>query len=633
MEPRYEMPFRPTYEATAMASWAVATVTTGMLALTANVPITPFAFMGGISLAMVAMRGWQTWRHVQLKINLMGQGLEFYTIADLQKKMKKKTTSLWLGKGFVWTGQHTQRMIELEKRNVTDLTPPRWLLKLLRINVAEQDMPGRGYIHGVSETEDDIYIPMKLLEGHLLILGSTGTGKTRLYETTISQAILRNEAVFVFDPKGDEDLADTCRRACQIAGRPEAFQYFHPSHPKKSIRIDPLRNWTRVTEVASRIAQIMPGAQQGGSSDPFAAFAWEACNAVVSAQVYCEENPSIAKLLRFIGSGPDQLTERCLRRFFQQHAPDWETHVAAFVNQARQNKLNNSRVKFLPPEVAGVIHYYETAIPEDIRDPVVDGIIKMTVHNREHFQKMINSIIPVLTMLTAGEMRGLLSPDANDINDSRPIFDIRKLIASRCVTYIALDTMPDQAVGQAIGSMFMADLTSSAGERYNSGEFKDGNVIQVIVDEAAEVGNMVQLANKSRGAGMRLSVASQNFSDFVDRYGDEHKARMALGNFNNILALRLPDPVTQLYFAERIPKTSVATISKTYGAGGKTEDGGMEFSGNVGEQLRYERMELFDPAWLGQLPTMHYVAYITGGDLYKGRLPILEHKMRVTIKQ
>ena len=36
-----------------------------------------------------------------------------------------------------------------------------------------------------------------------------------------------------------------------------------------------------------------------------------------------------------------------------------------------------------------------------------------------------------------------------------------------------------------------------------------------------------------------------------------------------------------------------------------------------------EEAELFQPALLGQLPNLHYIARLAGGRLVKGRLPIL----------
>ena len=47
------------------------------------------------------------------------------------------------------------------------------------------------------------------------------------------------------------------------------------------------------------------------------------------------------------------------------------------------------------------------------------------------------------------------------------------------------------------------------------------------------------------------------------------------------------------------------------------------YNGNTGERVVEEEVELFSPAWLGQLPSFEYIAKLSGGRIVKGRLPIL----------
>ncbi|MOA50664.1 hypothetical protein D3C78_1737110 [compost metagenome] len=46
-------------------------------------------------------------------------------------------------------------------------------------------------------------------------------------------------------------------------------------------------------------------------------------------------------------------------------------------------------------------------------------------------------------------------------------------------------------------------------------------------------------------------------------------------------------------------------------------------SGNIGERLMEEEVELVSPAMLGQLPDLEFFARLVDGRLMKGRLPIL----------
>lgn len=92
-------------------------------------------------------------------------------------------------------------------------------------------------------------IPLKSLEGHTIMFGTTGSGKTRAYEVMVTQAIHRGDTVIMLDPKGDKDLRERMEMECERAGRKDAFLFFHPAFPKSSIRFDPMRNFTRTTVV------------------------------------------------------------------------------------------------------------------------------------------------------------------------------------------------------------------------------------------------------------------------------------------------------------------------------------------------------------------------------------------------
>jgi conjugal transfer pilus assembly protein TraD len=190
------------------------------------------------------------------------------------------------------------------------------------------------------------------------------------------------------------------------------------------------------------------------------------------------------------------------------------------------------------------------------------------------------------------------------------------------VVYLGLDALSDSMVGSAIGSILVADLAAVAGDRYNYGV--NLTPVNVFIDEAAEVVNdpFIQLLNKGRGAGLRLTVATQTFADFAARTGSEAKARQVLGNINNLIALRVLDAETQQYVTDSLPKTRLKSLLLTQGSTTHSQNP-LLFTGNVGERLGEEEGDLFPPALLGQLPNLHYLAVLAGGRIVKGRLPIL----------
>jgi conjugal transfer pilus assembly protein TraD len=274
-----------------------------------------------------------------------------------------------------------------------------------------------------------------------------------------------------------------------------------------------------------------------------------------------------------------------------------------------------------------LLRYYREAVRAREPSTVIEGLANLVEHERVHFAKMIASLMPILTMLTAADLGPLLSPEAADPRDPRRLTSMAECIERAQVVYLGLDALADSMVGGAIGSILVADLAAVAGDRYNYGVGL--KPVNVFVDEAAEVVNdpFIQLLNKGRGAGLRLTIATQTFADFAARTGSEAKARQVLGNINNLMALRVLDAETQQYVTDSLPKTRLKSVLRTQAS--TTHAGNpLLYTGSVGERLGEEEGDLFPPALLGQLPNLHYLAILAGGRVVKGRLPILKVEER-----
>jgi len=181
-------------------------------------------------------------------------------------------------------------------------------------------------------------------------------------------------------------------------------------------------------------------------------------------------------------------------------------------------------------------------------------------------------------------------------------------------------------VGSALGSVILADFAAVAGERYNYGtEHELKQKIKLYVDEAAEVVNLplIQILNKGRGAGFVATLAAQTLPDFIARMGDEARARQILGNCNNLIALRTKDRQTQDFVVETFGTTHVQSISRSIGSGQQTDNAGMDYRNQTSQSLQETEAEIFAPELLGMLPNLHYIAFMSGGRLIKGRLPKL----------
>jgi len=554
---------------------------------------------------MCGVRGAQALRQMHRVRRLRNTEALKITRDELLKILAKNPDVIWLGRGFNWQAEHAQLAHEVRQSGIESS------LKSAR-DESDPFKVGAHWIHGL-EREQAVEAPLGILAGQTLIVGTTGAGKTRAFETLITQAVLRGEPVIVLDPKGDKELCETMRRAYAHAGHPEKFVYFHPAHPSESARIDPLHNWNRPTELASRIAAIIASE---GSMDPFIAFSWKALNDVVQGLLAIDKRPNLVSLHQYIEGGVDSLVSEALKRFLDEHDAGWADSIRSRLSKAAQRG----------GETSVIVDYYKErtqgARPAIEPSQALNGLVGSYEHNREHFQKMIATLIPTLSMLTSGDLGDLLSPTP-DPDDERVITNMTKIINSRQGAYIGLDSLADSTVSGAIGSILMADLTAVAADRYNYGISDVG--INVFVDEAAEVINepTIMLLNKGRGGKFCLTIATQTFADFAARLGSEPKARQVLGNTNNLIALRTIDAETQKYVEEQLDEVMLSTLSRDYRTGTSASEP-TEFDGSYSESIQSETGALFPASMLGKLPNMHYLARLTGGRIVKGRFPIMQ---------
>lgn len=600
----YSIPFRANYEAHAIAGWGMCMPAAGITLYVTKMPAVPFLIMILFALVMMLTHipgAWMTWR---IKKNLEGYPLEFYSPKELRRTMETNKDKIWLGTGFLWTQRHTQMTHEILKRDFQAVLPKKI--------TEDDDFLGAPWIHGLEMKRNEIDLLQSLAHSTLmtLIVGTTGSGKTRTFETLITQAVLRGETVIIIDPKGDRDMCETARRACRISGREDKFLYFHPAFPEDSVRIDPLYNFNQPTEVASRVSEVVP---EGSDSGPFKAFGFMAMNNIVQGLLFADERPNLVKIRKYLEGGPDHLVVKALTAYFDNKVPGWETGI----------KIQLDKHKKVEKKADLLSDFYYEVIQDEFPNPDIEGLLTMFNHNREHFGKMIASTLPVLNTLTSGDVGRMLSPDLNDESDTRLMTDTTRIINMGQVLYMGLDSLSNNTVGAAIGSIFLADLASVAGARYNYGV--DNRRVNIFVDEAAECLNdkLIQILNKGRGSNLNVYLATQTLADFKAKMGDEAKAMQFLGNLNNLIALRTIDNDTQEYITTNLYKTRVNYLMRTQGS--NTESGSaMMHGGNVGERLMEEEAEVFPPQLLGMLPNLEYIAKLAGGKIVKGRIPILK---------
>jgi conjugal transfer pilus assembly protein TraD len=611
--------WRPAYEVYPALAWLLVAVL-GMSALNAH------SLPGDVTGVMCVVGGLLgTWRMVQAllvwrhRLALEPRALQWMSSDAVHEKMNLKPGHVWFGWGFQWARVHAQRLYELEQSEPAHLHIPLhrvWGYLTGRAVVAK----GSAHLHGVEPVEEDIYVPISDLQGHLFVPAATGTIKTQLLKLLAVQAIRRQprETVVVLDPKGDRQLLELMRVECRAAGREQDFAFFHRAFPRESVRLDPLATWSHTTEIASRIAALIPSES---GTDPWSAFGWRVLDIVVAGCVAAHgARPTLKTIRRYLESGVDQLLHTTLTKFFEAQGIDWRTQIESHVRSAARAKRSNSDT---PLETVALVSLYKSEYQKSQGNSTIDGLISMYEHNREHFQKMLASLIPILTMLTSGELAGLLSPNREDPNDSRPILTAASIADSGAVIYIGTDALTDAVVAQAISSIFMADLAAHAGARCNLGVSEPR--VNLYWDEANESVNRpaIQILNKSRAAGYIVVFLSQTVADFIAKLGSDALARQVLGNANSVLVGRIKDGLTAEYVLENFGKTIVSTTQVQHGTSTVSRGELLNFSGAYGARETDTREDLVPQEALGRLPDLEYFASFSGGRLVKGRIPLV----------
>ena len=610
------MPWRPAYEGYASVAWLSA-----FFYFLYQAVFSGTAVLATFSLAMFALiagffRLNQAVHVLTLRASLAGRSMETISASEL-RKLSEDPKRLWLGYGFEWKPAPAQRLYELSKLDVRQFVVSSFVLRLLGYRPTPQrdDEIGMPFIHGVEPREELLYQPLHTFAGGTCIAGTTQSGKGVMLTHLVSQAIFRGDVVVVVDPKNSKRLKSAVVRACKDAGRHPPLE-FHPSFPDRGIRIDPMYSWQKPTELSSRIESVMPPDTSGA----FKAFGWSAVNVVVQACVTNEDRPNLLKLTQYIEGGIEPILLQSLERHFVQHAPaNWRDLVLPYFKLARDMKKRPS--EDASDQLLAYVMYYKRDISSSFRDKSIDSQIKVFEHNREHYAKITANLLPILSQLTSGSLGKSLSPDPFDVNDERPVMNLQKVCDGGHVLYIALDSLPDPVTASAIGAIFLADLAALAGMRYNSGQY--GRPVCLVVDEVSNVINrpLIEILNKGQESGISAICAMQTLADLADRLGSPDAARMALGNLNNLIALRSKDRLTQDFITETFGKTYIRNVDVTMSTG--QDQNVVDFSGSFSKRLTSSREEAVPSDILGKLPNCQYFASIGGGRLVKGRIPIL----------
>lgn len=560
---------------------------------------------------------------------------------------------LFLGRGFRWTQKHTQRLQDTLRPEVARYLQPNrfylgarqlemmtehrlpWLGKLLSadtpLNPVRPLPPvgGNPALHGIEPDEKDVTLALGERVGHTVVYGTTRVGKTRLAELLVTQDIRRGEVTIVFDPKGDADLMKRVWAEAHRAGRGDELYIFHLGWPEISARYNAVGRFGRVSEVASRVAGQLSGE---GNSAAFREFAWRFVNIIARALVALGERPDYTLIMRYVNNIAD-LYIRYAEKIIQAQLPALKTQI-----ENNQQVLGEDDV---PRNMQGQpdalrIWAIEVALSSEegkkLYDPILDGLRSAVRYDRTYFDKIVASLLPLLEKLTTGKTAELLSPDYQDIDDTRPIFDWEQIIRKKAVVYVGLDALSDSEVASAVGNSMFADLVSVAGHIYKHGinaglpGGKEGkSLINLHCDEFNELmgDEFIPLINKGGGAGMQVTAYTQTSSDIEARIGNVAKTAQVQGNFNNLIMLRVRENRTAELLTTQLPQVEIYTKTLVSGHQDTADvNADQDFTSSTQDRVGTVKVPLLEPADIVTLPKGQAFALLEGGQLWKIRMPL-----------
>ncbi len=653
MTDRYEVEvlLRPPVE---LASAAVALCSAGVvlkaphiMMMTPTVALFSAACLSGLGL----WRGCQAWRVLRYQRHL--KRTPRYVLSAT--KIPISQSVLFLGRGFRWNQTHTERLYAARdkraerylqvsalsqwiRRKELDWEHTLGLKKLMQWTATDSALNpvrpppavgGDAVIHGVGiGAETNAVMPLSDRVGHMVVVARTRHGKTRLAEILTTQDIRRgNNCVIVLDPKGDADYLKRIYIETQRAGR--KLIVFHLGYPELSARYNAIGSFSRITEVASRIASQLPSE---GDAAAFKEFIWLFVNIISVALDALDIKPDFPKIRRYL-SDIDPLLIQYGRHWLNEHGSEsWEDEL-----EAVRDAMN---VKSLPrveqgkdPDAIALVRYLKT---QGELDQVLEGLVSVFRYDREYFQKITIAAKPFLEKLTTGKINAILAPDVHDMEDSRPQLEWAEAIRTEAVVYVGLDALTDAEVASAVGASMFSDLTSLAGHIYKHGIGKEGANGQpskkqkapTVVIHGDEFSDLIgpqfkTLINKSGGAGYELNLYTQTWSDPIAELGSEAKAGQIAGNIGTMIIMGVKEISTCEMFTKQLPEVSVSEIMAVSGVIDGTEaNGSFGFTSNNEDRISVSRVPMISPADIVALPKGQAFVLLRGSELWKIRIPM-----------
>ena len=481
-----------------------------------------------------------------------------------------------LGRAFQWSPRHTQELETYVRDNAAPLP------------TGTDTRGGYPALHAVGmRQERPLVLPWSELVGHVLIGGTTRSGKTRLLEVILSEAIRGPGTVIVIDPKGDAELL--ARAASQARSMGRGFAFFSPAFPRQSATFNPFGTCENTTELASRVQALMPG---GGAmaKDPF-----------------FTEYP--LAVIERLGAAQQAVGEKWTIEGLNAVAtllPPFEALIARYLHEAVFGRSGAAA------PLESLIEEYESREGGG-RDLLADALLDDYRKPRDHFQKVTANLTPAFRGVTGGRMAGLLS-------SPQPRLTWEGIVKNETVVYFAMNSLMFGEVANRIGRVILQDLIGFLGRRYAYDDPGRMSPITILIDEFSNIAypGFIDALNKGGGARAHFMLAMQSLADPEAAMGRDGTQRV-MDNLNTRIWFRLSDDKTAKMATEGLGFANVSHAQVGYSLG---FGGSGPHSASVGGGLQHTEKPLIRSEWLTAMPRGEALVRLKGEN-WKLRVPLL----------
>ncbi len=313
---------------------------------------------------------------------------------------------------------------------------------------------------------EPINVPYSLLLTHVLLLGSTGSGKTSLMKLMLWQNVINGGGGIFIDGKMDYNDFQGFYNLCYSIGRHEDIYVISPGNPAQSNTYNPIINGD-TQEIASRIISLLP---QDAKAEFYRNEGFKALVVLISAMKKLTDVFNMTDLSILMSN--ENAILHLEKELITKYPNDTDTlQFSLYLDGYRENgKLNFTKLK---GNISGTAS-----------KPFAFGM--------GDFAEICNSY----------------NPDVN----------LLECIKNNKIVYVMLPTMNKPDASKEFGKIFMSDFRTVVGWLQQDLTLRPKIPYLVIMDEAGGYANenWDTLFQQCRSANISLVVSAQSVANFND---------------------------------------------------------------------------------------------------------------------